>query len=66
MNVNITVHCPARHAAVVLWCRSLGEGSFSPSAFARLVLQPLAPSQAQHSLRGADLKLVENPPYVRS
>ena len=49
------------NAAAVLWCRSLGEGSFSPSAFARLDLQPLAPSQAPHSLRGAYLKPVENP-----
>jgi len=49
----------------VLRWRSLGEGSFSPSAFARLDVQPLASSPGSHSLRDADLKRVENLRYVR-
>jgi hypothetical protein len=50
----------------VISCISLGEGSFSPSAFARLDLQPLASAAVSPvCLRDAELKRVENPRQVQ-
>ena len=53
-----------RVPTVVLWWTSHGEGSVSPSASAKLGLQPLALPQASPSLRDADSKRVENLRYV--